>query len=97
MNTNVARFDFVTFRLAVLCAELGSLSAASKRAHCSISAGSQRIKGLEDTLGQELFVRDYRGLSLTKDGERFVGHANKILSELDLMLHPAPSLQPLAQ
>ena len=85
MDFNIARFDLVTMRLAVLCAESGSLSAASKRAHCSISAGSQRLSALESTLGRPLFIRDYRGLHLTDVGELFVAHATVILNQLEVL------------
>jgi DNA-binding transcriptional LysR family regulator len=85
MNFNIARFDLVTMRLAVLCAELGSLSAAAKRAHCSISAGSQRLSALETTLGSPLFVRDHRGVHLTDAGETFVKHAKLILHQVEML------------
>ena len=85
MDFNIARFDLVTMRLAVLCAESGSLSAATKRAHCSISAGSQRLSGLEATLGRPLFIRDHRGLHPTDVGELFVAHAKVILNQLEVL------------
>ncbi len=85
MDFNIARFDLVTMRLAVLCAESGSLSAASKRAHCSISAGSQRLSALEATLGKPLFIRDHRGLHPTDAGELFVAHARVILNQLEVL------------
>jgi DNA-binding transcriptional LysR family regulator len=87
MDFNIARFDLVTMKLAVLCAESGSLSAASKRAHCSISAGSQRLSALESTLGRPLFIlfiRDHRGLHLTDVGDLFVAHAKLILNQLEV-------------
>jgi DNA-binding transcriptional LysR family regulator len=85
MDFNIARFDLVSMRLAVLCAESGSLSAAAKRAHCSISAGSQRLSALEASLGKPLFIRDHRGLHLTAVGELFVGHAKLILNQLEVL------------
>ena len=85
MDFNLARFDLVSIRLAVLCGELGTLSAAAKLAHCSISAGSQRLSALEDALGKSLFVRDHRGLQLTEAGELFVQHARTILKHLDVL------------
>jgi DNA-binding transcriptional LysR family regulator len=85
MNINIARLDLVSMRLAVLCAESGSLSAAAKRAHCSISAGSQRLSALESTLGRHLFVRDHRGLQLTEAGVLFVRHARVILDQLQAL------------
>lgn len=85
MDANLARFDLVSIRLAVLCAELGSLSAASKRVHCSISTGSYRLSALEETLGKRLFTRDYRGLHTTEAGELFVQHGKAILQHVELM------------
>lgn len=85
MDFNIARFDLVTMRLAVLCAEYGSLSAAAKLAHCSISAGSQRLSALESLLGKPLFVRDYRGLQLTEAGALFVNNAKLILRQLEVL------------
>lgn len=85
MDMNIARLDLVSIRLAVLCAESGSLSAATKRAHCSIPAGSQRLRALEGALGKTLFVRDHRGLQPTKAGELFVRHAKVILGHLEIL------------
>lgn len=85
VTTNLARFDLASIRLAVLCAELGSLSAASERLHCSISTGSYRLSALEQTLGKRLFTRDYRGLQTTEAGELFVQHGKAILHHVQLM------------
>ncbi|MES2999573.1 MAG: LysR family transcriptional regulator [Pseudomonadota bacterium] len=85
MDVNFARFDLVSIRLAVLCAELGSLSAASKRVHCSLSTGSYRLSALEDTFGKRLFTRDHRGLHATEAGELFVRHGRTILEHVELM------------
>lgn len=86
MSTNIARMDLVSIRLAVLCADTGSLSAAARRAHCSISTASERLSGLESALGSLLFVRDHRGLRLTAAGSVFVPHARVLLQDLhDLM------------
>jgi DNA-binding transcriptional LysR family regulator len=85
MDINLARFDLVSIRLAVLCAELGSLSAAAKEVHCSLSTGSYRLSTLEDTLGKPLFMRDRRGLQATAAGELFVRHAKAILRSIEDM------------
>jgi hypothetical protein len=85
MHMNFLRFDLVSIRLAVLCAETGSLSAASRLANCSLSAGSQRLSALEDALGIRLFLRDHRGLQITGAGELFIHHANVILEQLEVL------------
>lgn len=85
MDINLARFDLVSIRLAMLCADLGSLSAASKKVHCSLSTGSHRLSALEATLGKPLFTRDRRGLQATAAGELFVRHARVILRDIEVM------------
>eukprot|EP01034_Spumella_vulgaris_P005817 gene5817-7419_t len=45
---NLARFDLVTIRLAVSCAQTGSLTAAARGAHLALAAASRRIRELED-------------------------------------------------
>jgi DNA-binding transcriptional LysR family regulator len=85
MELNIARFDLVSIRLAVLCAESGSLTAAARLAHCSLSAASQRLSALEDALGKTLFLRDHRGLRLTEAGHLFVRHAHDILNHFEVL------------
>ena len=85
--TNLARFDIVSMRLVVLCAELGSLSAAARRVNCSLSAGSYRLTVLEHMLGVALFTRDHRGLHATQAGDIFVGHARAILEHVAQIDH----------
>lgn len=57
---NLARFDLISIRLVVLCAERGSLAAVAKLAHMSKSAASHRLANLELCFGQQLFHRDHR-------------------------------------
>lgn len=94
MSFNISRFDLVSMQLVVLCAEAGSLSGACRRAHCSVSAGSQRLSAIEAAVGHKLFTRDHRGLHLTEQGAVFVRHAREILAhfeELRTKLKPAAS------
>ncbi|QDL38680.1 LysR family transcriptional regulator [Rhodoferax sediminis] len=85
VDINIARLDLISIRLVIVCAELGSLSAAAKRTHCSISAASQRLKALEASIGRALFVRDYRGLRLTDAGDVLVAHGKLVFGQLELM------------
>jgi DNA-binding transcriptional LysR family regulator len=87
MSFNISRFDLLSMQLVVLCAEAGSLSAASRRAHCSVSTGSQRLAAVEKAVGRRLFLRDHRGLQLTEDGAVFVGHAREILAHFERLKH----------
>ncbi|MBT2336611.1 LysR family transcriptional regulator [Variovorax paradoxus] len=85
MKPDPARFDLVSIRLALLCAELGSISAAARRVHCSISTASYRLTALERGLGAQLFTRDRRGLRTTRAGELFAKHAIAVLERVHLM------------
>lgn len=85
VSCNVARFDLVSIRLAVLCAEHGSLSAAAKQVPCSLSAASSRLNGLEHAVGTALFIREHSGLRLTPAGDEFIAHGKAILKQVELM------------
>ena len=41
---NLARFDFVSIRLAVLCAQTGSLTTAARQCNLVLPAASRRLK-----------------------------------------------------
>ena len=45
---NLARFDFLSIRLAVACARTGSLTAAARECRLVVPAASRRLKDLED-------------------------------------------------
>lgn len=61
-------------------AEAGSFSAAAESLYMSQSAISQHIKELEAGLGQSLFERGRRGVSLTLQGQILRDYAEKILT-----------------
>jgi DNA-binding transcriptional LysR family regulator len=84
VTCNLARFDLVSVRLAVLCAELGSLTAAAKKLPCSISCASGRVIALEEALGATLFVRGRHGVQLTPAGVCFLEHGKAILQRVEL-------------
>lgn len=84
-NINPARLDLASIRLVVLCAEMGSLSKASRHSHCTLSAGSQRLSAFEKALGMRLFERDPRGLRITEAGQLVALHGKAILRQLELM------------
>ncbi len=79
---NLAGIDFVSVRLAVLCAETSSLSAAARHLHMSLSCASHRLSTLEGMFDTRFFERDHRGLHATPAGTVFVTHARPILDLL---------------
>lgn len=80
---NLARFDLVSIRLAVSCAQTGSLTAAARSAHLALAAASRRIRELEEALGEPLFERHARGLTPTAAGQVFMKHGLALLQTLE--------------
>lgn len=80
---NLARFDLVSIRLAVACAQTGSLTAAARDSHLALAAASRRIRELEDALGDALFERHARGLLPTAAGRVFVKHGLTLLQTME--------------
>ncbi|MCB9943673.1 MAG: LysR family transcriptional regulator [Geminicoccaceae bacterium] len=66
-------------RSFVAIAETGGFTRAAERVHRTQSAVSMQIKRLEETLGQPLFERDGRSITLTPQGEMLLDHARRIL------------------
>ena len=56
MSYNLARFDLVSIRLAMACAQTGSLTVAARGSHLALGAASRRIRELEDALGDTLLL-----------------------------------------
>ena len=83
MSYNLARFDLVSIRLAVACAQGGSLTAAARASHLALAAASRRIRELEDALGDALFERHARGLLPTAAGRVFVRHGLNLLQTME--------------
>ena len=80
---NLARIDLASIRLVVLCAETGSLSAAARLAHVSVSGASHKMSSLEESLGAKLFERHRRGLRPTRRGQMVASTGRLMLSLLE--------------
>ena len=80
---NLAKFDLVSIRLAVYCAQSGSLTAAARNSHLALAAASRRIRELESALGDSLFKRHARGLVPTPAGRVFVKHGLTLLQNME--------------
>jgi DNA-binding transcriptional LysR family regulator len=83
---NLARFDFVSIRLAVACARGGNLTAAARECNLVLPAASRRLRDLERALGGPLFERHSRGLTPTALGQVFARRGVSILNELEHLL-----------
>lgn len=73
----------MSIRLAVACAQTGSLTAAARDSHLALAAASRRIRDLEGALGDTLFERHARGLLPTAAGRVFVKHGLTLLQTME--------------
>lgn len=90
---NLARFDFISIKLAVICAQKGSLTAAARDCNLVLPAASRRIHDLEKTIGNALFHRHSRGLVPTETGRAFVKHGLELLQSLDALVLDIDSIK----
>ncbi len=66
-------------------ATAGSLSAAAREMGITTAAVSKHLAQMEARLGIALVIRTTRRMSLTPEGELYLEHARRILSEIDDM------------
>jgi DNA-binding transcriptional LysR family regulator len=90
---NLSRFDFVSVRLAVLCAQTGNLTAAARECHLVLPAASRRIKDLEVAIGFQLFERHSRGLTVTSAGRVVMRRGLALLQEMEALSRELNDLQ----
>lgn len=79
------RFDLVDMQLFLHVVEAGSITGGAARAHLSLASCSERIHGMEETLGVPLLLRGRRGVSPTPAGEALVRHARLVFQQLERM------------
>ena len=75
-------YDLTDLRLFVAIAEAHNLTRGAERAHLAPSSASHRLQQLENALGTPLFLRQARGVQLTRAGEALLRHARQVFSEI---------------
>ena len=75
--------DLKSVELFVRVAKLGAMGKAGAEFGLSPTATTQRIRALEKTLGTPLLNRTTRVVTLSADGEVFLTHAQKIVSDIE--------------
>ena len=83
--------DLKQLQYFVVCAQTGSFSDAAKNLYSTQPSVSKVIKGLEDTLGMQLFERLPRGIRLTVQGHKMYEYASKIINEVNVLENMASS------
>ncbi len=71
-------------RYAVTIADCGSMNEAAHRLFITQPSLSSTIKDLEKELGLTVFIRSNRGISITQQGEEFLGYARQIIEQYGL-------------
>ena len=88
--------DLGQVRAFVVTAEQLHFGRAAGRLYLTQQALSKRIRQLERSLGEPLFVRGTRGVELTGAGHRFLPHARQLLDAADAAAQAAqPASWPL--
>ncbi|WP_111495335.1 LysR family transcriptional regulator [Marinobacter bohaiensis] len=79
MKPSLPLLESDVLRSFVAIAETASFSRAARQVFRTTSAVSMQIKRLEETLGQKLFVREARRVSLTPEGETLLRYSRRLL------------------
>jgi len=77
------RFDLTDLRLFVNVVEAGTLTSGAERSHLSLASASQRVLGMEETLGAALLVRRKSGVQPTEAGHTLLQHARRVLDQVE--------------
>ncbi len=85
--------DLTLLRAFVTVAREGNLTRAAVQLHLTQPAVSLQIKHLQETLGVTLFTRTSHGLSLTRDGQALLPHAERALTAASDVQRAAAALR----
>lgn len=87
-------------RYAVEIAERGSITEAAKALFIAQPSLSAAVRELEEEMGTTIFLRGSRGVTLTQEGEEFLGYARQVVQQAALIedkyVHRAQSRQRFA-
>ena len=72
-------------RYAITISNANSMNEAARMLFISQPSLSSAIKELEEEIGVELFRRSNRGISVTPEGEEFLGYARQVVEQYQLI------------
>lgn len=70
---------------AVKVAECGNVTEAARRLFVSQPSVTAAVRDLEREMGVQIFDRTSKGMTLTEEGETFLGYARQVLEQADLL------------
>ncbi|MET3557879.1 DNA-binding transcriptional LysR family regulator [Streptococcus rupicaprae] len=75
--------------------ETGSMNEAAKQLFITQPSLSNAVRDLENEMGIEIFHRNPKGITLTKDGMEFLAYARQVVEQADLLLerYKSPGIQ----
>jgi DNA-binding transcriptional LysR family regulator len=79
------RFDLTDMRLFLTVVEQGSLTKGAEMMNLALASVSERISGMESSLGAQLLERNRRGVTTTAAGDALISHARLILGQVEQM------------
>ncbi|HYG45991.1 MAG TPA: LysR substrate-binding domain-containing protein [Bordetella sp.] len=79
------RFDLTDLRLFMHVHETGTITEGAQRTHMTLASASERVRGMEDTLGVPLLVRERHGVRVTAAGRTLLHHARTVLKQVERM------------
>ena len=86
---NIIRWEFVMtlaqLRYAIVVADSKSMNEAARELFISQPSLSAAMKDLEEELGIDVFIRSSRGVTLTPEGEEFIGYARQVVEQYQLI------------
>ncbi len=77
------RFDLTDLRLFVHVAAGGTITEGARRTHMTLASASERIRGMEASLGAPLLERSSRGVQPTPAGHTLLRHARLLARQLE--------------
>jgi DNA-binding transcriptional LysR family regulator len=75
--------DLTDLRLFRNVHEAGTITGGASSSHITLASASERIRGMEETLGTALLLRERRGVRLTAAGQTLLHHARLVLEQMD--------------
>jgi DNA-binding transcriptional LysR family regulator len=84
--------DIKGLQYFITAAERLNFTSAARECHITQTAMSLHISKMEDDLGFKLFVRNKRGIELTKAGESFCEQARRLIQNYDMSVRRGASI-----